>query len=264
MTDGYSVLDVDIRGQIAYATFTGADDLHRYPSAKLHQELATLSSQLRTDRQIRALVIAGTSDIFSLGQLPNSSAEPPNDLGPDLSRNTVRYFIREFLDLDIPVITAVNGPVMGGILALVLLSDIIVAEEHATFQDMHVPTGRPSTTGPFFWPLAVGLMQARRYLLTGDRLTAREAERIGLVTEVVSQGESLTRATEFAAQLAFLSPIAVGGTKRALNQWLRNAFPSVFDGAVAVQFLAMAGPDFSPQGVEDLQERELRHLRNDT
>ena len=237
--------------------------MHRYPALELNRELAKLGSELRTEPDIRALVVTGSGDIFSLGNLPSSAVHAPDDLGPDLSRNTVRHFLREFLDLDTPIITALNGPVMGGILAFVLLSDIVIAEEHATLQDMHVSTGRPSTTGPFFWPLAVGLMQARRYLLTGGRLTAAEAERIGLVTEVVRRGESLQRATEFAEKFASLSPSAVGGTKRALNQWLKLAFPSVFDASVALQFLAMAQPGFTSQGIEDLQAQELRHLRGE-
>lgn len=262
LADDYSTFQIEANGPVVLITLRGNDEQHRYPPSALNLDLARLGAELRTDEGARALIITGTDDIFSLGGLPRAvSNEDPEALGPDLSKNTVRYLLREFLDLDLPVITALNGPIMGGVLAFVLLSDIIIAEEHATIQDMHVTTGRPSTSGPFFWPPAVGLMQARRYLLTGDRLTAREAERIGLVTEVVPRGASLARAFEFAEKFASLSPSAVGGTKRALNQWLKTAFSSIFDAGVAIQFLAMAQPGFSPQGMEELQDQEFRRLR---
>jgi enoyl-CoA hydratase len=260
-TEDYPIMNVEVKENIAYATFKGSDEMHRYDTFDLYTELARLGAELRDSKEIRALVVTGTDDIFTLGSEPATAATFRDYTGPDLAKNVGRQYIREFLDLDTPVITALNGIALAGMLSFILLSDIVVAEEHATIRDLHVPMGAPSSTGPFLWPPSVGLMKARRYLLTGDRLTAVEAERIGLFTEVVPKGQSLRRATEYAHQLASLAPGAVSGTKRALNQWLKMVFPTIFDAGLSVQFLAMTLPAFAHESMDALQEQELANVR---
>jgi enoyl-CoA hydratase len=80
-------------------------------------------------------------------------------------------------------------------------------------------------------------MKAKKYILTGEKLSAEEAERIGLITEVVETGESLQRATEIAERLASLHPEAVQATKRLLNQWLKTAITPVFEHGLALEFM---------------------------
>ena len=134
-------------------------------------------------------------------------------------------------------------------------SDFIVAEEHAAIRDIHVALGTPSSSGPLFWPPSVGLMKARRYILTGDWISAQEAERIGLVTDVVAKGTSLQRSLEYANQLNALPQSAVAGSKRSLNQWLRVAFPGIFDAALAIQFAEMAGPEQPYESQMEVEQR---------
>ena len=76
-----------------------------------------------------------------------------------------------------------------------------------------------------------------RYLLTGDPFSAEEAERMGLVNEVVDTGRSLERATQFATHLASLSPAAIQGTKRALNRWMKQSFGPIFEHALSLEFM---------------------------
>jgi enoyl-CoA hydratase len=140
-----------------------------------------------------------------------------------------------FLDLDKPVVAALDGS--PDVMTIPLCSDIVVAERHVVFDDHHVPLGTVSATQPFLWPMSSGLMRAKRYILTGERFTAEEAERMGLVTEVVDTGASLERATQFAERLASLRPEAVQATKRILNQWLKTASASVFEHGLALEFM---------------------------
>jgi enoyl-CoA hydratase len=134
-----------------------------------------------------------------------------------------------------PVITALNGSVTGGALTGVVLSDVVIAERHVRLRDGHVVDGMASATGPMLWPLDVGILRAKRWLLTGDWIGAEEAERIGLVTEVVERGTSLARALTYAEQLAALRPEAVALTKRAINSWLVGHVRDVFDPAFAAE-----------------------------
>ena len=93
-------------------------------------------------------------------------------------------------------------------------------------------------------------MKAKRYVLTGEWIDALEAERIGLVSEVVETGSSLDRATEYATTLAALRPETLQLTKRAFNRFLRQGLLDVFDEAVALEFLAW--PDrYGGGGTED-------------
>jgi enoyl-CoA hydratase len=118
-----------------------------------------------------------------------------------------------------------------------MFSDMVFAERQVTFRDAHVLGGVVSATGPFQWPPSIGLMRAKRYLLTGDEFSAEKAAEIGLVSEVVDTGTSLQHATAMAKQLSALRPEAVQGTKRALNQWLRQGFGPVFQHALSFEFM---------------------------
>ena len=91
--------------------------------------------------------------------------------------------------------------------------------------------------GAFLWPPSTGLLRAKRYLLTGDTFDAEEAERIGIVTEVVDTGCALARATVYARRLASLRPDTVQATKRTLNQWLRLGVGTVYDPGIALEWM---------------------------
>jgi len=92
------------------------------------------------------------------------------------------------------------------------------------------------------WPLAMGLLRAKRYLLTGDALSAEEAQRLGLVSEVVDPGASFERAMVYARRFAAGPRQALRHTKRALNQWMRLGM-SAFDLSWAGESLTLASPE---------------------
>lgn len=106
-------------------------------------------------------------------------------------------------------------------------------------------------------PPPIGPMRAKRYLLTGDSLSADEAYDMGLVSEVVESGQSLARATELAEKVAELSPKAVQATKRALNEWLRTAFGPVFKHGLALEFLSFPVAESSYGSGEIPPERSV-------
>ena len=118
-----------------------------------------------------------------------------------------------------------------------MFGDIVYAERQVVFRDAHVLGGVVSATGPFQWPPSIGLLRAKRYLLTGDEFSAEQAQEMGLVSEVVDTGTSLQHANEMAKKLAAIRPAAVQGTKRALNQWLRQSFHSVMATGLSYEFM---------------------------
>jgi enoyl-CoA hydratase len=141
------------------------------------------------------------------------------------------------MNLDKPLVIAINGTASGSGLTLAMFGDIVIAERHVRFSDPHVLGGVVSATGPFLWPPNIGLLRAKRYLLTGDSFSPEEALEFGLISEIVDTGKSMERARQLAVQMASLRPSAVQGTKRALNQWLRMAFDPVFKHALSLEFM---------------------------
>jgi enoyl-CoA hydratase len=147
--------------------------------------------------------------------------------------------------LDKPIIAAINGWAMGAGLAFALLCDMIYAERGVMMADGHIRAAiAAGDAGALIWPLTVGLTKSKRYLLTGDAIDADEAERIGLITEVVEPGTSLAVATAMARRLANGPQLAIRYTKRALNQWLRLGSVTAFDYSVALEMLTFRSADF--------------------
>jgi enoyl-CoA hydratase len=230
-TAEYSFLKIEVDSSIATVTFNRPDNGNRWARSE-EWELFRLPQEVAEDDDVRVVVLTGSGDTFCGGAHHGDDPFDPFDYYD----RSCRLF-GAFVDLDKPIVVALNGPASGSGLTLAMFSDIIVAERHVEFRDAHVLGGVVSATGPFQWPPSVGLLRAKRYLLTGDAMSAEEAERLGLVHEVVDTGTSMTRALELARHLAALRPQAVQGTKRALNQWLRVAFDPVFQHALALEFM---------------------------
>jgi enoyl-CoA hydratase/carnithine racemase len=118
-----------------------------------------------------------------------------------------------------PVIAAVNGPCVGGGLALCLAADIRICSTGATFGNAAILLGLSGAEMgmSYFLPRIVGTSVAAEWMLTGRTVTAEEADRRGLVSQRVESGELLRRALETASAIADLTPLGVQMTKRALQ-----------------------------------------------
>jgi enoyl-CoA hydratase len=226
-TEGYSFINVEQSDGVAFVTF------NRNTWARAEEwELFQVFDDLQADDDVRAVLLTGTGDSFCGG---NHHSDDPFD-AYDYYDRSCRLF-GSVMDLDKPLVVAINGPATGSGLTLAMFGDIVYAERHVTFRDAHVLGGVVSATGPFLWPPSIGLLKAKRYLLTGDEFSAEEAQAMGLVTEVVETGTSRRHGTDMATRLAAIRPAAVQGTKRALNQWLRVAFGPVFQTALSLEFM---------------------------
>jgi enoyl-CoA hydratase len=129
---------------------------------------------------------------------------------------------------------------------LALFCDVIIASENAKFGDPHVTVGLVAGDGgAVIWPMLCGLARAKEYLMTGDLLTATEAERIGLINHVVPQDEVMSKAMQLAQRLANGPSKAIRWTKLACNKRLRDEVNLVLDASLAVESLSMLTEDHS-------------------
>ena len=145
--------------------------------------------------------------------------------------------------------------------SIALLCDVILMADDATLADPHVRVGIVAGDGgAVIWPLAVGPARAKQYLLTGDPLTAHEAERIGLVNRVVPAAELDAAAMAFADRLAAGAPLAVRYTKLAVNKLVKEALNVAFDTSTALELLTFPSDDHQ-EALRAMREKRAPEFR---
>jgi enoyl-CoA hydratase/carnithine racemase len=190
----------------------------------LLDELRQLCVDLTRDRDVRAVVLTGSGrgfcsgiDLRDFGPSMLDAADPAIDrLRFQEAMASLPQAIRA---LPQPVVAAVNGPAVGGGLALCLAADVRICSESASFGNAAVLIGLSGAEMgmSYFLPRIVGLSVAADWMLTGRTVSADEAHRRGLVSELTDDGGLVERALELAGQIAANSPLGVQMTKRALQ-----------------------------------------------
>jgi enoyl-CoA hydratase len=158
------------------------------------------------------------------------------------------------INLDKPVVSAINGVAVGAGLVVGLLADISIIAENVRFTDGHTKLGVVAGDhAAIIWPLLCGMAKAKYYLLTSDFIDGKEAERIGLVSMCLPQEQVLPKALEVADRLALGAQQAIRWTKRSLNNWLRMAGP-IFDNSMALEMLTFMEDDVR-EGLRAVREK---------
>jgi enoyl-CoA hydratase/carnithine racemase len=181
---------------------------------ELRETLAAHFIDLASDDAVRCVVVTGDEKAFAAGaDVAELAQRTPTD--PAFERTRVAWAAIERYQR--PIIAAVNGFALGGGCELALHCDIIIAGEGAKIGQPEVKLGiMPGAGGTQRLVRAVGKFAALRWLLTGDLLNASEAHRMGLVSEVVADGEVLKHSLGIAARIAALPPLAVAAIKDAV------------------------------------------------
>lgn len=220
MTTGYGALSLSRSpGGVCEITLTRPELLNRFDN-QLQIELAAVLAEIATDAEVRVVLLASTGKAFSAGGDFELMQAAHDDVAVRAATVQAGYnLVQAFLALNQPVVVAVQGAAIGLGATVALLGDVVVAAKQAKLADTHVQLGLVAGDGGcLVWPAAVGMLRARRYLLTGDALDAVTAHQFGLVTDLVDEpAETVVRARKIASRIAALAPLAVQGTKRALN-----------------------------------------------
>jgi enoyl-CoA hydratase len=167
-----------------------------------------------------------------------------------------RRLLDALISLPQPLVVALHGAAIGLGATVVLTADAVVAARTASLSDPHVHMGLVAGDGGcLVWPQAVGMLRARRHLLTGDPVDASTALAMGLVTDLVDTAEDvLPAARALATRIAALPPLAVQGTKRALNRVTQQRAGEVVDLALAHEETTLASQDLI-EAIDAFQER---------
>jgi enoyl-CoA hydratase len=136
-----------------------------------------------------------------------------------------------------------------------------VAERSAKIVDGHTRLGvAAGDHAAICWPLLCGMAKAKYHLLTCRPMTGEEAERMGLVSLVVDDGQAHSVALEIATELAAGSQPAIAHTKQALNGWYRQVGGAIFENSLALEFVGFAGEDVK-EGVASHREKRRPNFR---
>lgn len=185
--------------------------------------LRRLLRQVADDAQCRVLILSGAGRGFCAGfDLSLAADAPGSELGETQAwmrrQENFARLVTQLRDLRQPVIAAVNGPANGAGLGLALACDIRIAAASAAFNAAFIRVGMSSCDigVSYLLPRCVGMTRAFEMMLTGRMIAAPEAERIGLVCQVLADAELLPQALEMARQIAANSSFAVWMTKRGM------------------------------------------------
>jgi enoyl-CoA hydratase/carnithine racemase len=218
-------------------------------SAGLVVRLREAMAALETDDDVDVVVLTGADPAFCAGLDLRQLGSSGENLSLGAASDGDRPSWQPWAQLSKPVIGAVNGAAVTGGLELALHCDVLVASERASFADTHARVGiLPGWGLTVLLPLAVGRGLARRMSLTGDHLTALEALRAGLVTEVVPHEQLLPTARRLAATIAGNDRAAV---RRLLRSYRDVEAAAVGDGfAVEATTAAEWAARYDPADVE--------------
>ena len=210
----------------------------------LHRELSEIWADVRRDRATSVIILTGSGErAFSAG------GEMQWFAGLDATEKDIaiaegRRIVIDMLEVPQPIIAAVNGPAIGLGATIALFSDIVIATDNAVIADPHVVLGMVAGDGgAIIWPWLVGINRAKELLLTGDQVDARRALEIGLVNHVVAADDLGEFARGLARRIAAHSPLAVQGTKTAMNALLRDAANAVLETSLAIERRTMDTPE---------------------
>lgn len=181
---------------------------------RVRELLARHFGELGTAADIRVIVLTGSDDAFAAGADIGEMADAGS---VEMMLRNTHLLWRAIASCPKPVIAAVNGYALGGGCELAMHADIIIAGEGARFGQPEVRVGiMPGAGGTQRLTRAVGKFKAMKMVLSGEPVTAAEAEAMGLVSEVVPDAEVLERALSLAGRIASMPPLAVMQIKEVL------------------------------------------------
>lgn len=243
-TAEYKNIAFSRRGRILTASLNRPHALNAVHE-EMHEELSRLFADLEADSHSDVLVLTGAGQAFCAGGDIKWLYSTMDD--SDVFERTAtraRKILFSQLEVTKPLITRLNGSAVGLGASMALFSDIIIAVSAAKICDPHVAVGLAAGDGgAIIWPHLIGHARAKQYLMTGDALTAEEAERIGLINKVVAPADLDAAVEDFSDRLSQGALRAIRWTKVIVNAPLKQMVHQLFEVGAAYEALSSRTSD---------------------
>jgi len=212
-----------IENKVAFITLDRPDVFNSF-----NREMALLLQDTldncETNDEVRTIVLTGNGKAFCAGQDLKEVTSP--ELNPGFKKILEEHYnpiIKRIRSIEKPIIAAVNGVAAGAGANIALACDVVVANEKASFIQAFSLIGLiPDSAGTFFLPRLIGFQKASALAMLGDKISAEEAERLGMIYKYVSSEEFEETINSLALKLANMPTKALGLIKKSLNQSLTN------------------------------------------
>jgi 2-(1,2-epoxy-1,2-dihydrophenyl)acetyl-CoA isomerase len=208
------------------------------------------------DAEVRAIVITGSGKAFCAGQDLKEVTTP--ELNPGFRKILDEHYnpiIQKIRTIEKPIVAAVNGVAAGAGANIALACDIVVTTDHASFIQAFSKIGLvPDSAGTFFLPRLIGFQKATALMMLGDKVTAEEALNLGMIYKIFPVSLFEQEVQALAENLASMPTLALGLTKRLLNQSLTNNLEQQLALESDLQIEASSSNDYN-EGVTAFMEK---------
>ncbi|MEO7960986.1 MAG: enoyl-CoA hydratase-related protein [Ginsengibacter sp.] len=244
-----------VDNSIAFITLNRPEKFNAF-----NREMALLLQQkldeCESDPAIRCVYLTGAGKAFSAGQ---DLAEVTDPDGPGMDKILAEHFnpiISRIRKLNKPVVAAVNGVAAGAGANIALCCDVVIASKKASFIQAFSKIGLiPDSGGTFFLPRLIGFQKASAFMMLGDKISAEDAWRIGMIYQYFSEESFHEESCKIANTLSNLPTKALAYTKMALNQSMTQTLEDQLHMEDVLQQQAAATADFREGVLAFLEKR---------
>lgn len=259
----YEFLSSELSQGVAVITLRRVDVLNSF-NRPMAAELQQALRRAGEDDAVRAVLLTAEGRAFCAGQDLAEAVPPGSDHLPDVGdivRDSYNPIIRTLRSLPRPVVCAVNGVAAGAGANIALACDFVIAAESASFIQAFSKIGLiPDSGGTYFLPRLVGMARAMSLTVLGDRLAAADAQRLGMIHDVVPDATLHDVALAFAARLATMPTQAIVRTRQALDASWSNDLDAQLDLEERLQRESGRSADYV-EGVRAFQQKRAPEFR---
>ena len=256
-----SLITYEKRGPIAVLILNRPEAMNALGAPGDGDQIAAACAQVNSDREIRCAILTGAGRAFSAGgDLKAMQGRTGAFAGSGVEirdgyRNNIHRIARALYGLEVPLISAVNGPAVGLGCDIACMGDIRIAADNARFGVTFLKLGLiPGDGGAWLLPRIVGMSRASELLFTGRLIDAATAAEWGLVSRVVPAAELMDAALALAGEIAQQPPQALRIAKSLLKQGQNNTYDTILELSAALQAISHHTADHL-EGVNALLEK---------
>jgi 2-(1,2-epoxy-1,2-dihydrophenyl)acetyl-CoA isomerase len=253
---GFETILLEVDRQIATITLNVPQTKNAL-SPHMRADLIAAFEGIRDDKSVKVVVVTGSGNTFCSGGDIGTMADL-TPVGGRIRLKQGQQLIRTMVELEKPILAAINGYAIGAGTSLALACDILIAADGAEFAVNFVKIGAIPDLGALYsWALRAGVSRAKALMFSGDLIDAREAEGMGLINRVVPPDRLQEEVTALAARLAEGPSQCYAMIKAALNRWPAD-LETFLEMESTMQAVAFSSEDFKEGRQAFLEKRKPR------